>query len=214
MSKLWQICIMCVKALTEDHKRWTKKYQPRDKHPRGIPRKRLDSITKRTIDTSVTSDLGPWLPTPNIAYRPTIFDNPRNISSDKENAPPSPEPNEPMNTAMLILCEEDFMDRTNKVLGKDAKWEAHVVQQILLPRSSSPYPYKRPGILEQLEPETEDKININDYSEKPVNDKRPPKPKHAPNIFNNPEFLPNPQNSPDYIAMSAAEQGKQPMREV
>ena len=101
----------------------------------------------------MTSDSVPWLPTPNFEYRPTLFDDPRNVTSDKGNASP---PLEPMNTPTLVISEEDFMDRTDKVLGKDAKWEAHVAQQIPLPRSSSPYTDNRPGILEQLEPETED----------------------------------------------------------
>ena len=166
-------------TLTEDHERQTEKYRPRDKHPRGNPRKRLDSITKRTIDTSVTSDSVPWLPTPNFQYRPTLFDDPRNVSSDKRNAPP---PLEPMNISMLVISQEDSMDRTDKVLGKDAKREAHVAQQIPLPRSSSPYPDNRPGIHEQLEPETEDEIDINDYSERPANNKRPPKSKRVPNL--------------------------------
>ena len=109
----------------------------------------------------MTSDLVAWLPTPDFEYRPTLFDDLRNVSSDKENAPPPPEP---MNTPMLVISEEDFMDRTDKVLGKEAKWETHVAQQIPLPRSSSPYPDNRPGILEQLEPETEDKIDTNYYS--------------------------------------------------
>ena len=54
----------------------------------AVPRKRLDCITKRTNDTSVTSDLGPWLPTPKFEYRHTFFNEPRNFSSDKENVPP------------------------------------------------------------------------------------------------------------------------------
>ena len=76
------------------------------------------------------------------------------------------------------MSEVDFMDRTNKVLGKDAKWEAYVANQTPLPRSSSPHPDDRPGICEQLKPETEDEIDINDYSERLANDHRPPKPKH------------------------------------
>ena len=161
----------------------------------------------------MTSDLGLWLPTPDFEYRPTIFNDPRDIRSGKENVPSPLEPNEPMNTPMLVISEEDFMDRTDKVLGKDAKMEAHVAQQIPLPRSSSPYPDDRPSTLEQLEPETEDYIDINDHSERPANDKRPPKPKHDLSLVTQ-NFCQTPQNSPDYIAMSAAEKGKLPMREI
>ena len=92
------------------------------------------------------------------------------------------------------MSEKDFMDRTKKVLGKEAKWEARVAKQIQIPRSSSPYPDDRPGTLEQLEPETEDEIDINDYSERPANDKRPPKPKCSPSLLT--------QNLPNDLALT------------
>ena len=63
------------------------------------------------------------------------------------------------------------------------KWEAHMAQQIPLPRSSSPCPENRPGAMEQLEPETDDDIDVKDFSERPANDKRPPKPKHGPSLL-------------------------------
>ena len=116
---------------------------------------------------------------PQFVYRPTLFDDPKNVSSEKENVPP---PLEPLNTPTLVISEGDFIDSTDKVLGKPVKWEAHVAQQIPLPRSSSPYPDDRPGMLEQLEPETEDDIDVNDYSERPANDKRPSKPKCGPSL--------------------------------
>ena len=34
----------------------------------------------------------------------------------------------------------NFLDRTEKLLGKDNKWEVHVAQQVALPRSTFPYP--------------------------------------------------------------------------
>ena len=75
-------------TLTEDCERWTEKYRPWEKHTKGSPRKRLESLSpKKIIDTSMTSHSGPWLPTPEFEYRPKIFDDPRNTSSDKENAP-------------------------------------------------------------------------------------------------------------------------------
>ena len=125
--------------------------------------------------------------------------------------PPSLEPNEPMNTLTLVMSKEDFMDRTNKVLGKNAKWEAHVANQIPLPRSSSPYPNDRLNPFEQLEPETEDEIDVNDYSERPANASRPHKPEHD---LMTQTSCPSPRNTPIYIVMSVAEQGKLPMRQV
>ena len=102
------------------------------------------------------------------------------MSSDKENAPP---PLESVATPTFKITEEEFLGRTDKLLGKDSKWEAHVAQQFPLPRSSSPYPDDRPGALEQLEPETDDVIDIGVYTERPANDRRPPKPKCRPSLM-------------------------------
>ena len=54
-------------------------------------------------------------------------------------------------------------------------WEASVAKTIMtMSRASSPYP-NRPGMLEQLEPETDDEIiDITDYTERPSTDKRSP----------------------------------------
>ena len=60
------------------------------------------------------------------------------------------------------------------------KWEAHVAQQVPLPRSSLPYSEDKPGSLEQLEPETDDDMDVRDFLERPANDKRLPPPKHGP----------------------------------
>ena len=70
-----------------------------------------------------------------------------------------------MTTPPIIISEEEFLHRTDKLLGKDSKWEAHVAPQIPLPRASSPYLDDRPGALEQLEPETDDDIDITEYTE-------------------------------------------------
>lgn len=91
-----------------------------------------------------------------------------------------------------------------------------MAQTIPLPRSSSPYPDDRPGALEQLEPETDDDIDIRDYMERPANDRRLPKPnkRHGPSLMiqNN---CPTPQTSPTYLTMvTATEQMKQPMKEI
>ena len=112
-------------------------------------RRRLDSYSlKRINDSSITSDSGPWLPTPTeFEYKPKIFSDPRNVSSNNENMPPL----EPVTIPILNFAESDFLDRTESLLGKETKWEAHVAQQVPLPRSGSPYPVDRPGSLEQLE---------------------------------------------------------------
>ena len=81
------------------------------------------------------------------------------------------------------MSAEVFLDKTDTLLGKDTKREAHVVQQICLPRSSSPYMDDRPGASEQLEPETDEDIDITEYTERPANDRRPPKPKCGPSLM-------------------------------
>ena len=95
------------------------------------------------------------------------------MSSNKENMPPL----EPVPMPILNITESGFLDRTESLSGNDMKWEALVAQQIPLPRSSSPYPVDKPESLEQLELETDDDMDVRDYSERPANDKRLPNPK-------------------------------------
>ena len=189
-------------TLTEDCERQTEKYRLWERHTKdseGSSRRRLDSLSpKKVNDSSTTLDSGPWLPTlTEFEYRPKIFNDPRNVSSEKENAPPL----ESQTTSTfnnLNIMEDEFCDRTENLLGKETKWEAHVVQQIPLPRSISPYPDDRPGALDQLEPETDDDIDVMDYMERPTNDRRSPKPNkdvaHSLMIQNN---YPTPQTSPE-----------------
>ena len=117
--------------------------------------------------------------------------------------------------SILNITESDVLDRTKNLLGKETKWEAHVAQQIPLPRSSSPYPVDRPRSLEQLEPENDNDMDIGDYyMERPANDKRLLKPKCGPShmIQNN---FPSTQTYPDYIAITAAaELTKPPIKEI
>ena len=126
------------------------------------------------------------------------------MSSDKENMPPL----EPVPMPILNIVESDSLDRTENLLGKDTKWEAHIAQQIPLPRSSSPCPVDRPGSLEQLEVETDDDMDVRDFMERLANDKSPPKPSLM--IQNN---FPSPHTCPDYIAMTA-ELTKLPLKEI
>ena len=142
------------------------KYRPWERHTKDNEinaRRKLDSLSPRKINnSSMTSDSGPWLPTPTeYEYRSKIFDDPRNLSSNKENALP---PLESVTIPTFKITEEEFLERTEKLLGKeDSKWEAHVAQQIPLPRASSPYPDDRQETLEQLELETDKDIDITDY---------------------------------------------------
>ena len=184
-------------TLKEDREKRTEKYRPwerwtdnKDKSP-GC---RLD-----TLSPSVTSNSGLWLPTPEFQYKPKLFSDPRSTNSDKENMPPL----EPNIMPVLNIEESDFLERMVKLLEKDNKWEAQVAQQIPVPRSSSPYPDNQPGTLEQLEPKTEDDMAMRDISERPTNDKRPPKPPHAsPRSCSKISFLL--PGFPDYMMMIAA----------
>ena len=167
-------------TLTEDHERRTEKYRPRERHTKNnevSSRRRLDFLSpKKVHDSSATVDSGPWLPTPTeFEYRPEIFNDPRNISSNKENTPPLQSQTTPT-CNILNIMDDKFHDITENFSGKETKWEAHVAQQIPLLRSSSPYPDNRPGVLEQLEPETDDDLDVMDYMERPANNKRLPKP--------------------------------------
>ena len=64
---------------------------------------------------------------------------------------------EPAPMPIFNIEESNFLDRTEKLLRKNNKWETHVAQQVPLPRSSSLYPNNnQTSSLEQLEPETED----------------------------------------------------------
>ena len=74
----------------------------------------------------------------------------------------------------LNIKESDILERTEKLLEKDNNWEAHVAQQVPLLTSISPYPdnnQTRP--LEQVEPKTEDDMDVRDFSKRLSNDKRP-----------------------------------------
>ena len=127
----------------------------------------LDSLTP-----SESSVSGAWLPTSEPDYRPKLFNDPTNPDSSKENMPPL----ELVPMPVFNIEERDFLDRTEKPIGTDNNLEAHVAQQILLPRTSSPGPpNNQPGSLEQLETFTEDDMDIRDFSERPANDMGPPK---------------------------------------
>ena len=118
------------------------------------------------------------------------------MSSNKENMP-STELITPPSLKNLSLEEE-----TNKQENKATSWEASVARNVeTIPRASSPYPRKM-STLEDLELDTdEDFIDVTDYSERPFNDKRSPRPKQMDTTQGH---CPTSQNSPTYLAMNAA----------
>ena len=77
----------------------------------------------------------------------------------------------------------------------------HVAEQIPLPRTSSPpHTDKQLGSLEQLEVFTEDDMDIRDFSGRPANDMRPPKPPRKTKAYIM-DLIP-PPGCPDYMAMN------------
>ena len=117
------------------------------------------------------------------------------MHSDKENMPPTELVTHP-SLRNLSLEEE-----VNKPENETTSWEANVARNVeSIPRASSPYPRKM-STLEDLELDTdEDIIDVMDYSERPSNDKRSPRPKQ-PDLTQG--HCPTPQNSPTYLAMNA-----------
>ena len=129
------------------------------------------------LSPSVSSNSGAWLPCPGFEYKPMLFEDPRNNAnnnnSSKENMPPLENDQIPI----LNVKERDFLYQTEKLLGTDNRWEVHVAQQAPLPRTNSPCPSNnQPGSMEQLETFTEDNMDVRDFSERPPNNLRPPKP--------------------------------------
>ena len=116
------------------------------------------------------------------------------MSSDKENMPPT-ESVTPPSLRNLSLEEE-----TNEPENEATSWEASVARNVeTIPRASSPYPSKM-GTLEDLEPDTdEDIIDVTDYSERPSNGKRSPRPKQTDTTQGH---CPTPQNNPTYLPMN------------
>ena len=117
------------------------------------------------------------------------------MSSDKENIPPT-ESVIPPSLRNLSLEEE-----ANKPENKATSWEASGARNVeTIPRASSPYPRKT-ITLEDLELDTDkDIIDITDYSKRPSNEKRSPRPKQ---MDTTQEHCPTPQNSTTYLAMNA-----------
>ena len=79
-------------TLVEDMEKWTEKFRPWRKptkdgktNPKKLPR----VLSPRKNDNSMTSDSGPCPSSPTgMEYKPQFFDEPKHLSSDKENIPP------------------------------------------------------------------------------------------------------------------------------
>ena len=118
------------------------------------------------------------------------------MSSDKENMPLTESVSPP---SLRNLSLEEEGDDDNK---EATSWEASVARKLITtPRASLPFP-KQTSTLEDLELDMdEDIIDITDYSERPSNDKRSPRPKQMDMTQG---CCPTPQNSPTYLAMNTA----------
>ena len=117
------------------------------------------------------------------------------MSSDKENMPLIEYVTPP---SLRNLSLEEEVDNDN---NEATSWEANVLRKLVTtPRASLPF-LKQTSIFEDLEPDTdEDIIDITDYSERPSNDKRSPRPKQMDMTQGH---CPTPQNSHTYLAMNA-----------
>ena len=150
----------------------------------------------------MSSDSGVWAPSQGFDYKPKLFDDTRNSQSSKENIPPL----EPVPMPVLNIEEANFLNQTDKLLGRDHKWETHVAQQVPLPRTSSPCSSNNQiSSLECLEPETEDDMDIRDFSKRPTNNLRSPKSPRKPKVIL--QNLIPPPDCPAYVAMNHAVMG-------
>ena len=122
------------------------------------------------------------------------------MSSDKENIPPTESVTPP--SLRNLSLEEEANEQENEA----TLWEASVARNLATtPRANSPYP-RQMSTLKDLEPDTDnDSIDVTDFSKRPTNDKRSPRPKQA-NMTNTKiqGHCPTPQNSPTYLTMNAA----------
>ena len=188
-------------TLVEDTEKQTEKFRPWKKvikDGKQVPQKLPGVLTPQKNDNSITSDSGPCPRPTEHEYKPRFFDEPDCMSSDKENIPPT----EPISRPSLrnLSLEEEAEDNEHEATS----WEASVARNSMTtPRASSPFP-KQTSTLEDLEPDMDDDIiDITDYSERPANDKRSPRPnKTATTHTVTQGHCPTPQNSPTYLPMN------------
>ena len=128
------------------------------------------------------------------------MNEPECLSPEKENILPLESITPP--SLNNLSLEEGMTGNDNEATF----WEASVAKTIMTtPRASSPYP-DQPGTMEQLEPDTEDKIiDITDYTGRLPSDKRYPQ--HVQKYVTHSVTqgpCPTPQTSSSYIAMNVA----------
>ena len=191
-------------TLVEDTEKWTEKFRPWKKpikDRKQVPWKLPGVLTPWKNDNSITSDSGPCPSLTENEYKPRFFAEPDCLSSDKENIPLT-ECVTPSSLKNLSL-EEEANDNDNEA----TLWEASVAKNLMTtPRASSPYP-KQTSTLEDLEPDmVDDIIDVTNYSERPTNDKRSPRPKQTAMTHTMAQgHCPTPQNSPTYLPMNTTE---------
>ena len=93
-------------------------------------------------------------------------------------------------------------EEVNEIEHKATPQEANVARNLeTLPRSGSLFSRKT-STLEDLEPDTDNMVDITDFFERPPNEKRSPRPKQTNATQSTAqEQCPTPQNSPTYILM-------------
>ena len=116
------------------------------------------------------------------------------MSSDKENMPLTESVTPPLRNLSL----EEEVDNDN---NETTSWEANVARKLIMtPRASLSF-LKQTSTLEDLEPDMdEDIIDVTDYSERPSNENRSPRPTQTDTTQGH---CPTPQNSPTYLAINA-----------
>ena len=158
-------------TLVEDMEKQTEKFQPWKKPIKDgtqVPQKLPGVLTPRKNDNSITSDSGPCPSLTEHKYKPRFFDEPDCMSSDKENIPPTESVTPP---SLRNLSLEEEANENEATL-----WEASEARNLVkTPRASSPY-LKQTSTLKAMD---DDIIDITDYSKRPANDKRSPRPKQA-----------------------------------
>ena len=190
-------------TLVEDTEKQTEKFWPwkkPNKDGKQVPWKLPGVLTPWKNDNSITSDSGLCPSLTEHEYKPIFFDEPDCVSSDKENIPLTESVTPP--SLRNLSNEEEANEQENEA----TLWEASVARNLVTtPRASSPYP-RWMSNLKDLEPDTDnDIIDITDFSERPANDKRSPRPKQADMINTKTQgHCPTPQNSPTYLTMNAS----------
>ena len=122
------------------------------------------------------------------------------MSSYKENMPLTESVTPP--SLRNLSLEEEADDNDNEATS----WEANVARKLVTtPRAILPF-LKQTSTLKDLEPDMDNGIiDVTDYSERPTNDKRSPRPKKTDMTHATTQgHCPTPQNSSTYLAMIAA----------